>query len=151
LKKTFIILVFGILTNNLIGQEISSEKEVLSEYMFKKETRKPNKLKWNEIELDSLVLYNNGAFNRTYAYEFHQIIYSEFKGSWKIQNDTLNLKIKYRKLGKANKTWNEFNSHFMYKIKRTKLVPIYNYNIDDFFELNINELYTTRKLKLIKK
>ncbi len=142
------------MTNNLIGQEVTSEKEIHSVYKFKKERSKtliPNKPKWKEIELDSLVLYNNGAFNRTYTYELHQIKYSEFKGTWNIQNDTLNLKIKCRKLSKANKTWAEFNSYFKYKIKKTKLVPIYNYNMDNFFELNINELYAIRKLKLMKK
>ena len=137
MRKALLILIFGLLTNFVISQEIHSE------YVFKKEKIKSkigNGIKWNYVDSDSLVLYENGTFHRTKFYHYHEIIYSELKGEWKIKNDTLILNIKLEKENKSDKKWTEINSEFSYEIKRRKLIPINGF-----------EFYAIRNLKRVKK
>ena len=137
MKKTVLILIFGLLTNFVFSQEIHSE------YVFKKEKTKSkigSGIKWNYIDSDSLILYVNGTFHRTKFYHYHEIIYSELKGEWKIENDTLFLNIKLEKKSKSDKKWTEINSKFSYEIKRQKLIPINGF-----------EFYAIRNLNRVKK
>lgn len=130
-------MIFGLLTNILVSQEIQSE------YVYKKEKIKQkseNGIKWNYVDSDSLVLYENGTFHRTKFYNYHEIIYSELKGEWKIENDTLILNIKLEKESKSDKKWNEINSTLIYQIKRRKIKPI-----------NGHEFWAIRNLKRVKK
>ena len=125
------------MTNILVSQEIQTE------YVFKKEkTKQKSKsgIKWNYVDSDSLVLYKNGTFHRTKFYHYHEIIYSELKGNWKIENDTLTLNIKLEKENKSDKKWTEINSTIIYRIKRRKIKPINGY-----------EFWATRNLKRVKK
>ena len=137
LRKTVLILIFSLLINFVISQEIHSE------YVFKKEKTKSeigSGIKWNYIDSDSLVLYENGTFHRTKFYHYHEIIYSELKGEWKIKNDTLILNIKLEKESKSDKNWTEINSTISYRIRKRKIKPINGY-----------EFWATRNLKRVKK
>ncbi len=137
MKKIILILILSLLTNNMVSQEINSE------YLFKKEKTKSkigSEIKWNYVDSDSLVLYENGTFHRTKFYHYHEIIYSELKGEWKIENDTLYLNVKLEKENKSDKNWIEKNAEFSYEIKKRKLIPI-----------NGIEFYATRNLKRVKK
>ena len=130
-------MIFGLLANTLVSQEIQSE------YAYKKEKIKQkseNGTKWNYIDFDSLVLYKNGTFHRTKFYHYHEIIYSELKGNWRIENDTLILNIKLEKESKSDKKWTEINSTIIYRIKKRKIKPINGY-----------EFWATRNLKRVKK
>lgn len=137
LKKIFLIFIFSFLTNILVSQEIQSE------YVYKKEkTKQKSKsgIKWNYVDSDSLVLYKDGTFHRTKFYHHHEILYSELKGEWKIEKETLILTIKLEKESKSDKKWNEINSTITYRIKKRKIKPI-----------NGIEFYAIRNLKLVKK
>ena len=137
LRKTVLILIFGLLTNILVSQEIQTE------YAYKKEKIKQkseNGIKWNYVDSDSLVLYKNGTFHRTKFYHYHELIYSELKGNWKIENDTLILNIKLEKKSKSEKKWTEINSTIIYRIRKRKIKPINGY-----------EFYAMKNLKLVKK
>ncbi len=72
------------------------------------------------MDSDSLVLYKNGAFHRIKFYRYHEIIYSELKGKWKMENDTLILNIKLQNDSKLDKKWNEVNSTIFYQFKKEK-------------------------------
>ncbi len=118
-------------------------QEIHSEYVFKKEKTKwkiGSGIKWNYIDSDSLVLYENGTFHRTKFYHYHEIIYSELKGEWKIKNDTLILNIRLEKESKSDKNWTEINSTISYSIRKHKIKPINGY-----------EFWATRNLKRVKK
>ena len=118
-------------------------QEIQSEYVYKKEkTIKKSKggIKWHYIDSDSLVLYKNGTFHRTKFYHYHEIIYSELKGEWKIENDILILNIKLEKESKSDKKWTEINETLSYRIKSRKIKPI-----------NGIEFYAEQNLKLMKK
>ena len=137
MRKILLIFIFSFLTNILVSQEIQSE------YVYKKEkTKQKSKsgIKWNYVDSDSLVLYKDGTFHRTKFYHYHEIIYSELKGEWKIENDTLILNIKLEKESKSDKKWTENNSTISYRIKRRKIIPINGF-----------EFYATRNLKRVKK
>ena len=137
MKKTVLILIFGLLTNFVISQEIHSE------YSYKKEKTKSkigSGIEWDYIDSDSLVLYENGTFHRTKFYNYHEIIYSELKGEWKIENDTLILNIMQEKESKSDKDWTEINSTITYRIRKRKIKPI-----------NGHEFWATRNLKRVKK
>ncbi len=130
-------MIFGLLTNISVSQEIQYE------YVYKKEKTKQKSatgIKWNYVDSDSLVLYENGTFHRTKFYHNHEIIYSELKGNWKIENDTLILYIKLEKESKSDKNWTEINSTITYRIKKRKIKPI-----------NAFEFYAIRNLKRVKK
>ena len=130
-------MILGLLTNFVVSQEIHSE------YIFKKEKTKlkiGSGVKWNYVDSDSLVLYDSGTFHRIKFYHYHEIIYSELKGEWKIENDTLILNIKLEKESKSDKKWSEVNSTISYRIKRKKLIPIVGI-----------EFYAVRNLKLVKR
>ena len=130
-------MIFGLLTNILVSQEIQSE------YVYKKEKNKQKSesgTKWNYFDSDSLVLYENGTFHRIKFYNYHEIIYSELKGNWKIENDTLTLNIKLEKESESDKKWSEINSTIIYQIKKRKIKPINGY-----------EFWATRNLKRVKK
>ena len=136
MRKILLIFIFSFLTNILVSQEIQSE------YVYKKEkTKQKSKsgIKWNYVDSDSLVLYKNGTFHRTKFYHDHEIIYSELKGEWKIENDTLILNIKLEKESKSDKKWSEINSTIIYRIKKRKIKPINGF-----------EFYAIRNLKLVK-
>ena len=118
-------------------------QEIQTEYVYKKEkTKQKSKsgTKWNYVDSDSLVLYENGTFHRTKFYHYHEIIYSELKGEWKIENDTLILNIKLEKESKSDKKWSEINATISYRIKKRKIKPI-----------NGIEFYAEQNLKLAKK
>jgi hypothetical protein len=118
-------------------------QEIQSEYVYKKEkTIKKSKggIKWHYIDSESLVLYKNGTFHRTKFYHYHEIIYLELKGEWKIENDILILNIKLEKESKSDKKWAEINATVSYRIKRRKIKPI-----------NGIEFYAEQNLKLMKK
>jgi hypothetical protein len=137
LKKILLIFIFSFLTNILVSQEIQSK------YVYKKEkTKQKSKsgIKWNYVDSDSLVLYKDGTFHRTKFYHYHEILYSELKGEWKIEKDNLILNIKLEKESKSDKKWNEINSTITYRIKKRKIKPI-----------NGIEFYAIRNLKLVKK
>lgn len=132
MKKTLLILIFSLLTNIVISQEIHEQ------YRYKKE-KTSKKTQLNTIDSDSLVLYQNGTFHRTRLYDFHEILYSEIKGAWKIKNDTLYLNVQLKKENKSDKKWTKVNSSIQYVTKRQKLKPI-----------NGLEFYATHTLKRIK-
>ena len=137
MRKILLIFIFSLLTNILFSQEIQTE------YVYKKEKtiqKSKNGIKWNYVDSDSLVLYKNGTFHRTKFYHYHEIIYSELKGNWKIENDTLILNVKLEKESKSDKKWTEINSTIIYRIKRRKIKPINGY-----------EFWATRNLKRVKK
>ena len=137
LRKTVLILIFGLLTNFMVSQKIHSE------YVYKKEKTKSkigSGIKWNYVDSDSLVLYKSGTFHRTKFYHYHEIIYSELKGEWKIENDTLILNIKMVNANKSVKNWTKINSIIKYRIKGRKIKPINGY-----------EFWATRNLKRLKK
>lgn len=130
-------MLFGLLTNILVSQEIQTE------YIYNKEKTKQKSesgVKWNYVDYDSLVLSENGTFHRIKFYHYHEIIYSELKGKWKIENDTLILNIKLEKKSKSDKKWTKINSTLIYRIKRRKIKP-----------LNGFKFYAMRNLKLVKK
>jgi hypothetical protein len=115
-------------------------QEIHSKYVFKKEkTKSKSGIKWNYIDSESLILYENGTFHRIKFYHYHEIIYSELKGEWKIENNTLILNIKLEKENKSDKKWTEINSTINYRMKRRKLKPINGF-----------EFYAVRNLKLVK-
>ena len=137
MRKILLIFIFSFLTNILVSQEIQSE------YVYKKEkTKQKSKsgIKWNYVDSDSLVLYKDGTFHRTKFYHYHEVIYSELKGEWKIENDTLVLNIKLEKESKSDKKWTEINSTIIYQIKKRKIKPINGF-----------EFFAVQNLKLVKK
>ena len=149
MKKTFIILFLGILSNTIFGQTNSAEKKILSEYKFEKKRKKslaPNGIKWTESELDSLVIYDNSTYHRVYYYVLHQIKHKEQIGTWKIKKDTLIL------ISKENIN-SQFpaNNTYYYKIKPNKIKLIkYEYRKDEW--LDFSDLFLIReKLKKSKK
>lgn len=133
LKKITLLFVFGLLTKSLISQEIDKT------YLYKKEKRR-NVSQWNITSVDSLVLYKNGTFHRTRSYKFHEIIYVEIKGDWKIKNDTLHLNVQLIKENKSDTEWTKINSKLRYLRKRRKLKPI-----------DRSEFFATEHLNLVKK
>lgn len=141
MNKIILLLLFGLLTNDLMSQEIHSE------YKFKKEKTKSRFLsdvKWYYRELDSLVLFENGTFFRSYKFNYHEFTYLDYKGNWKIVKDTLVLELTHEK-SLPDGNWNEINNKCEFRIKRRKLIPNTEYNI------NGNYGICYRKLKLIKK
>ena len=131
-KKIILLFIFGPLTNSLISQEIHKT------YLQKKEKRHSNQ--WDITSLDSLVLYKNGTYHRTRSYKFHEIIYVEIKGDWKIKNDTLHLNVQQIKENKSDTEWTKINSKLRYLKKRRKLKPI-----------DRSEFFATEHLNLVKK
>ncbi len=140
MKKVIFILFLGFFTTNLIGQEIHSV------FKFKKEGKKCNR-KCHEIELDSLVLYKNKTYHRTYSYYHHAISYQEQIGTWEIKNNILFL------YGIENKDpfSTKSNSEYQYKIKRNRIILekyIINPEADPYpFE---RVFILNRKLKRVK-
>ena len=138
MKKTFLILFFGLLVN------VSFSQEVKSMYRFKKvkeQTFKGTEISYLDQELDSLVLYKNAGFYRRTSYaQFDNFGSEEQKGQWKIDNGILYLNITAKKENFAEENWTEYTGKFKYSIKRKNLIPI-----NDSFEI-----YATRKLKLIE-
>lgn len=114
MKKTFLIF-FGLLTNLIFSQEIHSI------YKFKKEQQKRF---FNYYELDSLVLYKNGNFHQTYSYNYHEITYTEIKGNWKIENDTLILNVNEKTDSGKDTIWKNTFAKYRYRIKGKKVLPI---------------------------
>ena len=110
MKKTFLIF-FGLLTNLIFSQEIYSI------YKFKKEQQKRF---FNYYELDSLVLYKNGNFHQTYSYNYHEITYTEIKGNWKIENDTLILNVNKKTDSGKDTIWKNTFAKYRYRIKGKK-------------------------------
>ncbi|TBV26927.1 hypothetical protein DMZ43_07645 [Meridianimaribacter sp. CL38] len=149
MKKAFVILIIGILSNSIFGQKNSDEKKIVSEYKFEKERKKllaPNGIKWTESELDSLVIYDDSTYHRVYTYVLHQIKSKEQIGTWKTKNDTLIL------ISKENMD-SQFpaNTTYFYKIKRNKIKLIkYEYREEEW--IDFSDLFLQRKkLKRIKK
>ena len=91
-------------------------------------------------ESRKFVLYKNGTFHRTRSYKFHEVIYSEIKGDWKIKNDTIHLNVQLLKKDKSDTEWTEINSRLRYLRKRRKLKPI-----------DRSEFFATEYLNLVKK
>jgi hypothetical protein len=76
-------------------------------------------------ELDSLVLYTNGAFYRHTSYaQFDAFGCEEQKGQWEMNNGILCLNISGEKENVAIENWKACSGKFKYSIKRRKLVPI---------------------------
>ncbi|WP_405377966.1 hypothetical protein [Nonlabens sp. Asnod3-A02] len=120
---------------------ISSNNESLI-YKFKKETTKGrifSKTRWKYVDLDSLILKNNGDFLKTKEMIYHDFSFHQLKGTWEIKNDTLSLKAKYINKGKLETNWYKTDLILQYKVKKHKLKPI---DKEGFF--------TGEKLKLIK-
>ncbi|WP_445458012.1 hypothetical protein [Flavobacterium sp. HNIBRBA15423] len=114
MKRTLLLLLFGILVN------VSFAQEVKSIYTFKKEQQKKI---FHYSELDSLILYNNGSFYRRYHYKYHEIKYSELKGNYTIENGLLYLKITANKSSFGDKEWSNCNEVLTYRIKKKQLIP----------------------------
>ena len=117
-------------------------QEVKSEYKFKSEktkTRFLSGVKWNYIELDSLILYNDNTFYRKRFYHYHQINNLAQKGDWKIQDGILKLYVKKENEEYDSEKWYDIEKQNDFKILRRKLIPFPSY-----------EMFTDRKLKLIK-
>lgn len=112
--KIFVIL-FGIYTNIIFSQDIQSTCK------FRKYQQKRNFIHY---ELDSLVLYKNGDFHKTYSYNYHEIKYKEIKGKWKIENETLILLVHEELSSPIDSIWKESFEEYQYKIKRKKLEPL---------------------------
>jgi hypothetical protein len=94
-------------------------------------------IKWNYLDMDSLVLYKNQTFHWTKKYMFHQIDFTELKGKWKIEDDTLKIYIKSETDTGIRNKWNEIDKYCSFEVRRRKIKPI------DGIE------FATRKLKLI--
>ncbi|MFK7749509.1 MAG: hypothetical protein AB8B65_14025 [Kordia sp.] len=117
MKNILLILIFSVFANSVFSQEIHEK------YQYKKE-KSSNSTGWNITDLDSLVLYKNGTFHRTRLYLFHEVVYSEIKGEWKIKNDTIYLNIQQQKENKSDKKWKKIKASLQYYKKRRKLKPI---------------------------
>jgi len=117
-------------------------QEIHSQYVYKKEKLKQNSTNgtsWNYVDSDSLVLYKNGTFHRTKFYHYHSIIYSELKGHWSIENNTLTLNLTLEKDDRLEDHWTEINSTLTYRIKKRKIKPINGF-----------EFHAIRNLKRVK-
>jgi hypothetical protein len=136
MKKTLLILTILLISIDFYSQEIKSE------YKFKSEKTKSRFLsgvKWNYIELDSLILYNDNTFYRKRFYHYHQINNLAQKGDWKIQDGILKLYVKKENEEYDSEKWNDIEKQNDFTISRRKLIPFAS-----------NEMFTDRKLKLIK-
>jgi hypothetical protein len=118
MKKTLFLIIFGFITNYSVSQKIEYT------YIYKVEkvkSRFGSGVKWNYLDLDSLVIYKNGTFHQTKVYHYHQFSYTEFNGKWNIKNDTLFLDFKEMKQGKTEKIWETQTLKLAYRIKRNKI------------------------------
>ncbi len=96
-------------------------QEVSSEYRYKKEK---NKSGWNFTEQDNIILYSNNTFLRTYSLQYHEVIKFQEKGTWEMKNNTLTLKIEYKKVEK----WIETEIFQYYKVKNKSIIQLDNFN-----------------------
>ncbi|MGB5981671.1 MAG: hypothetical protein WBG46_05965 [Nonlabens sp.] len=96
-------------------------------------------VKWNYLDKDSLVIYSNGTFHQIREFHYHEFSYSELKGDWSIENDTLVLKITEEKRGKTEAKWEPTSVNVIYKIKRNKIKL-----------LGQPDYYRRKKLKLVQ-
>lgn len=110
-KITLLVLLF--FAPFMFSQEVSSE------YGYKKEK---NKSGWNFIEQDNIILYSNNTFLRTYSLQYHEIIKFQEKGTWEMKNNTLTLKIEYKKVEK----WIETEIFQYYKVKKKSIIQLDN-------------------------
>ena len=138
MKKTLLILIFGLLVN------VSFSQEVKSVYRFKKvkqQTFKNSEITWVDRKLDSLVLYKNAEFYRRTSYaQFDNFGFEEQKGQWKIDNGILYLSITAKRDNLTEKDWTKYTGKFKYSIKGKKLIPV-----NDSFEI-----YAKETLKLFE-
>ena len=136
MKKIFLVLTIIFISIEFYAQEIHSEYKFKSE---KTKTRFLSGIKWNYIELDSLILYNDNTFYRKRFYHYHQINNLAQKGDWKIQNGVLKLYVKKENEEYDSDKWDDVEKQNDFKITRRKLIPFTSF-----------EIFTDRKLKLIK-
>ena len=132
-------MICGLFTGGLSSQEaIYQYKKVKSKTVYKR-----GKTKF--IELDSLILFDNGSFQRFYQLiDFDQISNIEFKGDWIIKNDSLTLDIRKEK-SKLDASWTDKKYRCVFHMKKGKLIP------DTYSEYNGQASQCFRKLKRIKK
>ena len=130
--RKILLLFFCFVGLNLTAQEV---QEV---YKFKKEKVKRKFLSektWNYLDLDSLTLLKNQDFHRVQFYKYHEIRYTELKGTWEIKNDTLKLSISKFNESKNKKAWVKQEGILKYKLKNRKLIPINGYEFSAFKNL----------------
>ena len=102
-------------------------QEIHAKYKHKKEKTKSRFLsgvKWNYVEFDSLVLYQNGEFYRNRFYRYHQVIFTEYKGNWKTKNGILSLETNQFNTDFDDKNWLELKLKFEFLLKKRKLIPL---------------------------
>ncbi|AUC77444.1 hypothetical protein [Olleya sp. Bg11-27] len=125
MKKTTLILILGLISSNLISQEIE----------FAYEFRKVNR---NYSGLDSLIIYKNGTYFRKKLYHIHGIESYNEKGQWKIIDDSLFLNLESIKtFPESNNEWNDFERTDKFLIKRKNIIPVFH-----------GIIYRKKKLKL---
>lgn len=130
--RKILLLFFCFVIHSLTAQEV---QEV---YKFKEENVKRKFLSgktWNYLDLDSLTLLKNQNFHRVQFYRYHEIRYTEFKGTWKIENDTLKLSISEFNESQNKKDWIKQEGILKYKLRNIKLIPINGYQFSAFKNL----------------
>jgi len=130
--RKILLIFFCLVGFNLTAQEV---QEV---YKFKKEKVKRKFLSgktWNYLDLDSLTLLKNQNFHRVQFYRYHEIRYTELKGTWKIENDTLKLSILEFNESKNKKDWVKQEGILKYKLRNKRLIPINGYEFSAFKNL----------------
>ena len=130
--RKILLLLFCFIGCNLAAQEV---EEI---YKFKKEKVKRRLLsgkKWNYLDLDSLTLFKNQDFHRVQFYRYHEIRFTELKGTWIIENDTLILSVSKLNDSKINKDWVNQDDSLKYKMRNRKVIPINGYKFSAFKDL----------------
>lgn len=124
-------------------------QEIHSIYKFKKQKRKRV---FTYYVLDSLVLYKNGKFHYTHNYNYHEIVYNETKGNWRIENGILILDVNEKNEFINNNNWEKKAEKYQYKIRGKKLMPIVTKITEKNAEKEIINYYyiPPKKLKLVK-
>jgi hypothetical protein len=123
-------------------------QEIHSIYKFKKQKQKKN---LTYYVLDSLVLFKNGNFHNTHNYNYHEIVYNETKGNWRIENGILILDVNEKKEIFKDPIWKKKVEKYQYKIKGKRLIPIVTVITEKNAEKEIINYYyiPPKKLRLV--
>lgn len=137
LLNKFILLLLFSLSTSLYSQEIDSK------YAFYKEG-KCGEFKCQEV--DSLSLYKDKTYHRSYKFVGHEIVTYQETGIWNIDNGILFLFSYYEnKEGKEKET--EFLNRYFFKMKKNSIVLLNRYECSSEGD---RKLFYNIKLKRVK-
>jgi hypothetical protein len=86
---------------------------------------------------EKITLYQNNKYFQKIYNTYHQFESYEFKGVWRINGDSLVLKVLEYRIPESNEKWEKYERIDNFLLKGKKVIPIYN-----------GKLYRNRRLKI---